>query len=69
MERLLLRPTEAAEMLGLGRSKTYQLLARGILPVVRIGGSIRVPAEALRKWIESQAAPTVLGHESGNSRA
>jgi excisionase family DNA binding protein len=55
MDRLLLRVEEAAEYLSLGRSKTYQLVATGELPVVRIGRSVRVPAAALRRWVEQQA--------------
>ncbi len=55
MEKLLLRPTEAAEVLGLGRSKVYELLASGALPAVRIGASVRVPAEALRRWVTERA--------------
>jgi excisionase family DNA binding protein len=51
MDRLLLKPTEAAETLGLGRSKTYELIADGTLPSVRVGGSVRIPADALRSWV------------------
>lgn len=54
MEKLLLKPTEAAEAIGLGRSKTYQLISSGIIPSVRIGKSVRVPIAALRNWIEQQ---------------
>ena len=54
MEKLLLRPVEAAEAIGIGRSKVYELLASGELPSVRIGGSVRVPLDALRAWIEAQ---------------
>lgn len=54
-ERLLYRVEEVAEMLGLGRSKTYQLVASGELPSVRLGRCVRVPVQALRRWIESQA--------------
>ena len=32
MDRLLLRPAEAAETIGIGRSKVYELLASGDLP-------------------------------------
>jgi len=53
-EKLLLRPSEAAEALGLGKSKTYQLINDGTLPSVRIGKSVRIPNAALKKWIESQ---------------
>ncbi len=56
MERLLLRPTEAAELLGLGRAKTYQMLREGSLPKVVIGKTVRVPAAELRRWVEEQAA-------------
>jgi excisionase family DNA binding protein len=54
MEQLLLRPVEAAEVLGLGRAKVYQLIRDGGLPSVRIGKSVRVPAERLRQWVERQ---------------
>ena len=52
MDRLLLRPTEAAELIGIGRSKMYQLLASGELPTVLVGGSVRVPLAKLREWID-----------------
>ena len=51
MEKLLVRPTEAAELLGLGRSKVYALLASGELPMVKIGKSVRVPVDELRQWV------------------
>ena len=50
--RLLLRPSEAANALGISRAKAYELIAAKDLPSVRLGGSIRVPVEALRVWIE-----------------
>ncbi len=62
-QKLLLRPIEAAEILGIGRSKAYQLMADGTLPTVRIGKkSVRVPADALRRWVDSQIR-TVPGVE------
>lgn len=59
MEKLLLRPTEAAELLGIGRSKIYALLAARELPSIRVGHSVRVPAAALRKWVADLAAEPV----------
>jgi excisionase family DNA binding protein len=56
--RLLLRPAEVADALGLGRTKVYTLLAQGDLPSVRIGGAVRVPVDALRLWVERHAGPT-----------
>jgi excisionase family DNA binding protein len=53
-DRLLLRPVEAGEALGLSRSKTYALIASGELPSVSVGGCVRVPVAALQEWIAKQ---------------
>jgi excisionase family DNA binding protein len=53
-QRVLLRIEEVAEILRLGRSKTYDLVARGELPGVRFGRSVRVPAAALRRWLDDE---------------
>ena len=55
-ERLLLRIPEAAERLSVGRSTVYELVQRGELPTIHIGRSVRIPAEALRTWVERRAA-------------
>jgi excisionase family DNA binding protein len=52
--RVLLRVIEAAEMLSLGRSKTYALVQAGEIPSVRIGGSVRTPVDALNEWLRKQ---------------
>ncbi len=54
MDRLLLKPSEAAELLGIGRSRVYELLSAGVIPSIRIGTSVRVPLDSLRAWIASQ---------------
>ena len=54
--RLLLRPAEVGETLGVSRSRAYELINRGVIPSIRIGGSLRVPHDALRAWIETQVA-------------
>lgn len=54
MEVLLLKAPEVARALGLGRSKAYEMMASGELPVVRIGRSVRVSADGLRRWIEEK---------------
>ncbi len=56
MEKMLLTPRDVAESLNLGRSRTYELIASGDLPSIRIGRSIRIPADALKQWIEKQQA-------------
>jgi len=49
--RLLLRPPEAAEELGISRALAYRWAANGILPSIRVGRSVRIPHDALVAWI------------------
>ena len=53
MEKLLLTPTEAAEVLSISRSKLYELIGQGRLATVTIDASRRVPSDALVEFIES----------------
>jgi len=48
---VLLKANEVATLLGISRSQAYMLMAKGGLPVVRIGRSVRVPQAALAAWI------------------
>jgi excisionase family DNA binding protein len=54
-ERLALRPSEAAEAIGVCRQTVYALVRRGELPVLRIGTAVRIPTESLRQWIRTKA--------------
>lgn len=56
MDKLLLTPEEAAKALSVGRSKVYELISAGSLGSVRIGGSRRIPVDALKDFVESLAA-------------
>jgi excisionase family DNA binding protein len=53
-DRILLRASEVADALGIGRSKAYELIAAGVIPSIRVGSSIRVPIDALKAWTERQ---------------
>ena len=66
MERLLLRPAETAEILGVGKSKVYDLIAKGELPSVRIGKSVRVPVEKLREWVNIRLDPSEKKDEAND---
>jgi len=50
-ESVLLRPEEVAEILRIGRTRTFELLGSGELPVLRLGRVVRVPKAELNKWI------------------
>lgn len=44
-------------MLGIGRTKAYELLARCELQVVHIDGAARVPLVAVRRYVEALVSP------------
>ena len=54
MSALLLKPIEVAELLGLSRSKVFEMLAAEDLPVLRIGRAVRVPRNDLDEWIRGR---------------
>jgi excisionase family DNA binding protein len=57
LEPALLRIEEAAEHLALSRAKLYTLLEpHGSIPVVKLGRSVRIPLDGLRRWVAEQAA-------------
>lgn len=55
---LLLRVHEAARMLGIGRTKAYELIAGGQLEVVRVGRCARVPVAAVVVYVETLRGDT-----------
>ncbi len=60
-DRLLLRVEEVVRLLGIGRSTVYELIARGELPVIRIGRLVRVPRPALEDWIAANTTRKPAG--------
>jgi excisionase family DNA binding protein len=56
LEKLLLTPEDAAELLSIGRSKVYDLIGDGRLASVRIDSSRRVPMSALVEFVEGLQA-------------
>jgi excisionase family DNA binding protein len=54
MEKLMLRPSEAAELIGVGRTTFYKLVKAKEIPTCLLGKSIRIPLAALRKWVEEK---------------
>ena len=47
----LLKATDVAKILNISRPMAYRLTSTGLLPSVRIGGSVRVRKEDLEKYI------------------
>src|SRR5258708_35389030 len=51
-EPLLLDSRGVARLLGIGRTKAFQLMSNGELPAVRIGRCVRVSRAAVAEWID-----------------
>lgn len=49
-EPLLVTVDRAAQMLGIGRTKTFELISSGALPAVKIGRSTRVRLDDVRAY-------------------
>ena len=48
---LLLNAGEAGRLLSISRAKVLDLAARGQMPCLRVGGSVRIPRDLLLAWI------------------
>lgn len=53
LERMLLSPEEAAQVLGISRAMVYELLAAGRLPSIKLGRCRRIPMESVRRLVGS----------------
>ncbi len=53
----ILTVDEAAELLRLSRSSTYEAIHERVIPSVRIGRRILIPKSGLRRFIETNATP------------
>jgi excisionase family DNA binding protein len=56
VEKLLYRPRTVAAMTDQSVSQVYKLISEGVMPSVRLGRSVRVPADALRRFVERLSA-------------
>lgn len=56
MSTLVYTVMEVAEQLRVGRTTAYGLISSGELPSIKVGGSRRVTAEALRTYIDRLAS-------------
>ena len=54
VETMLLTAEEAAIVLGIGRTKVFEMLAARELPAIRIGRCVRISRRELERWIDGQ---------------
>ena len=60
---LLLRITEVAVMLSVSRTKVYELIAAGELASVKVGGSRRVPIDAVEAFVAGLMTQPAAGSQ------
>nr|WP_079247301.1 helix-turn-helix domain-containing protein [Sphingomonas turrisvirgatae] len=58
VEPLAVRIPQAAQMLGIGKSKLYQFIAAGEIETVKVGRSTLVPTDSLKAFISSRRRST-----------
>ena len=56
VEPICVRVNDAARMIGVGRTKLYQLISRGELETVKIGKATRVTTASLHRLVERHRA-------------
>jgi len=54
MGKLLVTVTEASEMLSLGKSTVYELVAKKIIPSIRLGRAVRIPLRELEAGLSAK---------------
>jgi excisionase family DNA binding protein len=57
MEPLIIRIPDACRMIGVGRSKLYELLAAGEIEAVKIGARRLILLASLREFVEANREP------------
>lgn len=55
MQSMTISVAEAAQYLGIGRNRIYDLLHEGKLPAVRLGKNYRIPIKSLDEWLDKEA--------------
>ena len=57
--KLAYRVAEAAEMIGIGKEKVQQLCRRGVIPSVKVGAAVLIPALELQAWLSENVGHTI----------
>jgi excisionase family DNA binding protein len=65
---MLLTVRDVEAELQLGRTRTYELLRSGEIPVIRIGRVLRVPRDALHRWIDTKCLTSPTRRDAALSR-
>jgi len=70
IEPLLVTISEATDIIGIGKSKLYEIIAEGKLPIVKLGRRSLIAVDDLKSLVarlKSEAATSVASPASLNS--
>ena len=61
---------ETAAFLRIGRNKAYDLVRTSVIPSITLGRSIRIPRDALLRWLDAGGAddPVLIGRRNAKPR-
>jgi excisionase family DNA binding protein len=51
---LAVRVKQACELIGIGRSKLYELVAEGEIETIKVGSATLIPMTSLARFVESR---------------
>jgi excisionase family DNA binding protein len=71
LEKALYRPNDIFgknKIIPISRAAGYQLIADGEIETMRVGRSILVPRESIRKWIEKQVKVSVKSKKKASAK-
>ncbi|MBS0474319.1 MAG: helix-turn-helix domain-containing protein [Proteobacteria bacterium] len=57
VEPICVKVNEAARMIGVGRTKLYELIASGEIEAIKLGKSTRITTASLKKLVMRQREP------------
>ena len=56
---LCVRVRDAARMIGIGRTKFYELIGKGEVEAIKVGNATLIPTASLAAFVERQRKPTL----------
>lgn len=56
-DRMAWRPPELAKRLGVSRTTVYAWIEKGLIPTVRVGSTVMIPAGPFEEWWARQIKP------------
>jgi excisionase family DNA binding protein len=60
MDRLTYNVKELPDILGIGITKTYQMINNGSIPNIRFGRRIIIPKDSLEKFLKEKANESLI---------